>query len=125
MVHIEANLVRNTLYLKLRGFLRGEEVRELADKAIFEANRLQPGFFVINDIRDFKPTDPVSAGELQRAQTYVYNAGVRRVYRVVGDSVLGNLQFRKLQREAHANFEVVEVTEIEDAERQIAQISSC
>ena len=120
MAHIEGDVIRNILYLVLKGFMKADEVEEAANRTIFEASRLTTGFCAINDIREFKPTDPASVAHIQRAQAYIFKLGVKRVYRVVGKMVLGKLQFQKAQKDANAEYEVIEVASMEEAERHIA-----
>ena len=119
MPEIKADTANNILYLVLNGFMQPEEVEAAANKAMDEADLLQAGFCVINDIREFKPTDPASAVHIQKAQAYMSKRGVKRVYRVVGDTVLGKMQFQKAQQDAHADYEVIEVASREEAEKHI------
>ncbi len=117
---IRADLVKNRLYLRLAGFLSDTQAREIANKIIEEAGKLKPGFDVINDIRELKPTTPSVAEELKRAQGVSKDKGHRRVIRVVGQQAVTQLQWnRTLQEATGARAEVA--PSVEEAERMLEQ----
>ncbi len=49
----------------------------------------------------------------------MYQKGIKRVIRVVGKSTISNLQFKRAQREANTNYDVIEVATREEARKHI------
>jgi hypothetical protein len=75
--------VKNRLYLVLKGSIPDDMAKAAADKTIEEAQKLQSGFFVINDISEMQPAGFKGAAEIKRAQAFLGYLGVRRIIRVV------------------------------------------
>lgn len=113
---------RNCLVVTLKGFIKDQEAEEAAREVMSLAKELEPGFTVINDISEFKPTTPESAENIRKAQAFVSRLGVERVIRVVGAALVTEMQFRRTQREAGADYEVIEVASIEDAKRMVGMV---
>ena len=90
---VRADVSKNRLYIVLSGFFPDEEMGGVADRVISEASKLKPGFDVINDVSNFKPTSPRGADEIKRGQTFLQQHGLRRLIRVSGDAVLAAAQF--------------------------------
>jgi len=109
---------RNCLIITLKGFMKNQEAEEAAREVMNQARQLEPGFTVVNDISEFKPTTPESAENIRKAQAFVARRGVSRVIRVVGRALVTEMQFRRTQREAAADYEVVEVATLDDALRE-------
>jgi len=115
MYEVTANADKNYMILILKGFMKDEEVREAAAKVLSEADKLTPGFTVINDISELKPTTPSAAEEIKKAQAVLFKKGIGRVIRIVGKSVIASMQFSRTQKEAKASYEAVEVSTMEEA----------
>ena len=49
---------KNRLYVVLTGFIDAEEMKANSDETIELTKQLKPGFDVITDISNFKPTKP-------------------------------------------------------------------
>src|SRR5437762_12461722 len=90
---------RNLLYVYLDGYLGDDEVVAAVDRVIAEIGRLDPGFDAITDIRHFKPGSPKVAEELMRAQRAYKARSVRRLIRIVGESVVAKMQFQRTGKE--------------------------
>jgi chaperonin cofactor prefoldin len=55
---------------------------------------------------------------MKRVQEILYKSGVKRVFRVVGN-IVSKMQFDRVQKEANADYETIEVKTIEDALKMI------
>jgi hypothetical protein len=100
--HVETDMLKNRLYLTLRGFLTDEMMKAFADHVIREANKMQPGFSVINDISAFKPTSSFGLGQIKRVQTHLKSCGVNRLIRIVDDkNVTPRMQFTRMGRDVY------------------------
>jgi anti-anti-sigma regulatory factor len=100
MFQVQADTVKNRLYIVLTGVPTAGEAKQAADAVAETVKKLKPGFSVINDASNLKPVDPAGAKEIIRAQHAIKEAGVGRVIRVVGDAALVKMQFRRTGMEA-------------------------
>ena len=92
---IRADGPKNRLYLRMAGFMTDDDANRVADTIIAEIQKLGPGFAVINDIRDLKPTSQTATDHMRRAQEASEKHGVGRVIRVVGDQVVTQIQWNR------------------------------
>ncbi|MCJ7772951.1 MAG: hypothetical protein MUP22_07445 [Desulfobacterales bacterium] len=120
---IKANIEKNRLYMTLKGFFNVEEVTDAADKTIEEVKKLQTGFDIINDIREFIPGTEIVMRHIQRAQEFNKERGVKRIVRIVKESDKGaakitKVQFRKSQEKIEG-YEAIEAPSVEEAERML------
>lgn len=99
---IRADTAKNQLYMVLCGIYGAEEMKQVADKGITESRKLKPGFDVINNIREFKPTTSVWSGKLKRLQVFLNGRGVNRVVRILGDSTIQQSQLARSAKEIGA-----------------------
>ncbi len=118
MFKIEANTQQNYLIMQLEGFFNSEEIIEAAQKTKDEVDKLKPGFIIINDISKFKPVNQDSTIYIKDAQKYVFMKGAKKVIRVV-ESVISNLQFNRTKKAAQADYDVFEVSSMEEALKMI------
>ena len=114
---VRADVRKNRLYLVLDGFFDEDEAQEIADRTIEEVQKLKPGFDVINDISNFKPTSQQGADQIRRAGLFVRDSGVGRLIRVVPSASIGSMQFTRKSREAGYDAEVA--SSVEEAERML------
>ncbi len=119
MFKIKANSSKNYLYIFLDGFLNDDEILQATDTARAEVRKLSPGFTVINNIGNYKPATQKAADMISKTQRYLSDIGAVRVIRIVGQNVLGKHQWRRLQRQGGAVFEVIEVESLADAKKII------
>jgi len=119
MFKIKANSSKNYLYIFLEGFLNDDEILQATDTARSEARKLSPGFTIINNIGNYKPATQKAADMIAKTQRYLSDIGAVRVIRIVGENVLGKYQWRRLQRQGGAAFEVIEVESLADAKKII------
>ena len=114
MYTARADITKNRLYVKLAGFFDYNEMKASTDKTIQEAKKLKPGFDVINDVSEFKPAGQDMLKEIERAQAFLKQAGVRHAIRVEGKAKLTNVQFSRIGKAVNYVAEIVET--IEEAE---------
>ncbi len=96
---IDTDKDRNRLYVVFTGFLGDQEAAEACEAVLTAARELEPGFAIVTDISAFKLTTEVGADAIARLQRELGTLGVSRVVRVVGDSVLANMQLSRTARE--------------------------
>jgi hypothetical protein len=85
MYEVEADTRSNRLYIDLSGRMDADSIAEAADRTVTEAETLDTGFDVVNDITGFKPPSPEAARPIKEAQARLKELGVDRVVRVVDD----------------------------------------
>jgi len=115
---IRADVRRNRLYLRMVGYMGDDEAVEVADTIIREMQKLQPGFAVINDIRELKPASATATREMQRAQEASFKHGHGRVIRVVGEQTVTQLQWNRTLTAAQGRGAETAAT-VEEAERML------
>jgi hypothetical protein len=113
---IRADVPRNRLYMRLTGFMTEADARRVADTLIAEYEKLRPGFVIINDIRDLKPTTPAASEQMRRAQEAAVKHGFSRAIRVIGDQVITHMQWSRTLKAAHGRDAETAAT-MEEAER--------
>lgn len=82
---IDADILSNRLYIDLSGRMDAEAIGEAADATVEEAEALDEGFDIVNDLSGFKPPSPEAAKPIKRAQGELKEMGVDRVIRVTDD----------------------------------------
>jgi hypothetical protein len=116
---IRADRPMNRLYLRMAGFMSDDDARRVADTIIAEVQKLQPGFAVINDIRDLKPTTQTATDHMRRAQEASFKHGSGRVIRVVGDQVVTQIQWNRTLKAVQGSGAETAST-VEEAERMLS-----
>ena len=114
MHKITSDRNKNRLIIILEGQMDSVEAKEAADEVVQKLEELNAGMEIINDISKFKPSSEEAQNEIIRAQKAAIQKGASRVVRVIG-SVIGKTQFKRLQKEANATYEVIEANSMEDA----------
>lgn len=115
---IKADLSKNLLVLSLEGFMNDQEIRETSTEVINEAKKLKPGFSVINDISKMKPATQTGVEDITKAQAAVLKMGVGKVIRIV-DNPVSKMQFQRTAKLASADYQVAEVSDMDEAMRMI------
>ncbi|MBW1810031.1 MAG: hypothetical protein JRJ87_17675 [Deltaproteobacteria bacterium] len=95
LYNITADIPKNRLYLTFEGSFSDDEAKLVFKETLKEANKLRAGFDVINDISEFQPATIEGTKVIQAAQEVLVKLGVNRVVRVVGKSIIGQMQFRR------------------------------
>ncbi len=91
---------RRRLHVNFTGFFDDDEAERACAAVLQAAHELGSGFDIVTDISGFKATTETGAEEIARLQRRLGELGVRRVVRVVGDSVLANMQLSRTARQA-------------------------
>jgi hypothetical protein len=102
----------------MAGFMTDDDAVRVADAIIAEIQKLKPGFAVINDIRELKPTGPVASEHMRRAQKASVKHGSDRVIRVVGDQVVTQMQWNRTLKTVQASGAEIAAT-VDEAERML------
>jgi len=120
--NVWADIEKNRLYIVLRGYFTVEEAKTAADLTIEAAMKLRPGFDCITDLSAHKPSSDAVNEETRRAQMFLAERGVRRVVRVVTTSVLSQMQFERVGKQAGYQDGTSDVaSSLEEAERKLEQ----
>lgn len=115
---IRADISKNRLYITLKGFFPEDLTGEVADKTVAEATKLKPGFVIINDISQTKPTTGRGAEQITRVQEFLRQRGAKRVIRIVDPkNVLARVQFERTSKDAGYDIPVDVVGSLEEAHR--------
>ncbi len=95
MYIIKADAEKNRLYITMVGFFKADEMKKCTDEVIEESKKLKRGYDVITDISQFKPVGSDTVKEIERGQRHFRETGISRGIRVVGESVISGMQFRR------------------------------
>jgi len=96
MTRLKIDSSKNRLYVTMAGFFSVEDMKKWSDETIAMAKKLKPGYDVVIDISQFKPTTPEGTKEIERVQVFFKSSGVRLGAQVVGENVLSGLQFKRM-----------------------------
>ncbi|MFD1642818.1 hypothetical protein [Halohasta litorea] len=121
MFDIRADTSHNRLYLDITGRVDADEMQDAADKTLSEAEKLQSGFDIINDLSGFRPPSPEAAKPIKVAQGELKEMGLNRAIRVIdGDTnqVVVNA-FERRSRDVGYNGEQAE--SVDEAERMLEE----
>lgn len=95
MFTVKADVAKNRLYITLVGFFDANEMKACTDQTILETKKLKPGYDVITDISQFKPTGPEAVKEIERGQAHFKATEIGHGIRVVGSSATTSMQFTR------------------------------
>lgn len=82
---INADTLENRLHIDLTGRMDADEISDAADVTVDEAEALDDGFDIVNNLSGFKPPSPEAAKPIKRAQGQLKEMGVDRVIRVTDE----------------------------------------
>ena len=120
MHKVIADPQRTCLYPTFRGVMHDEKVKQASHEIITAVSSLKPGFTVGKDMADFNCVSPQSLTVFQEAMTAIFQKGIARAIRI-GASTVALMQFTRAQQGIGAEYEVLEVQSMKEAERLIAQ----
>ena len=86
----------NRLYLSLKGLLDAETAEAHVEEMLAAADDLDPGFDMVNDISTFKPMSQEATEAIERGKDGLTERGMSAVVRVLGESVVGKMQFDRV-----------------------------
>jgi hypothetical protein len=91
--NVDHDVEKNRLYLTLAGKLTEQEASDAADATIDAAKQLEPGFEMVNDVSEFKPSGEAVDRQIKRGKKGVADGGVSAVVRVTPESTTGEMQW--------------------------------
>jgi hypothetical protein len=97
MVEVRINKTTNILYVTFEGYCTVEDMQQGMVVARQEIPKLKKGFSVISDVSEFKPASPDAAEVIKEAILLAKSHGLERFVRVVGKSVVTQMQMKRLQ----------------------------
>jgi hypothetical protein len=112
---VETDDTRNRIYLTLEGHLDVTETAAAADAVTGAAERLDPGFDIINDMSTFVPTSEEAMDHIERGKRALAENGQAAAVRVVSESTTGQMQFDRVGDGAES-YQVAKAESMEDAE---------
>lgn len=119
MVIIKANQEQNYLYFLLEGTFDHHAFKKVEDAVEMEVQSLKPNFTIINDIKEFRVASPDARKVLQQLQQDLFKTGAAKMIQIVGDSAIGKMQFNRSRKMAEAQYEIIEVNSLREAENYL------
>lgn len=113
---VEADEETNRLYINLSGSMDIEEGKKSNEATMEALERLDPGFDVITDIRNFEPGSPEAVELLEEGKAEIAANGASAAVRVMPESATASMHFERVG-EDEENYPVAEAESIEAAEK--------
>jgi hypothetical protein len=98
-LEIKIDIAKNRCIMSPSGSLPDDQVKQVIDRVIAELSKLKPGFDMVVDIRHAKVATPKVSEEMKRITVFCLENKCRRVIRVVGDSVITQMQLDRHGKE--------------------------
>ncbi|MFB6073794.1 MAG: hypothetical protein ABEJ89_02135 [Haloarculaceae archaeon] len=117
---VEADPREERLYITLTGRLSADEIATAAERTEAAAERLDPGFDVVNDLRGFAPPSPDAAEPIKEAQAALVEGGVDRVVRIVDDDTSQVVVNAFARRSRDVGYEGMTADSVGEAERLLS-----
>lgn len=105
---------KNVIYMEFIGAFTEEEMLETNTKTLDLVKELQPGFTVVNDISQYTVSSPEAAEQITVGGKTLLDKGMKRLIRIVGESALSQMQFKRTSKDA--GYEAITVASLEEAE---------
>jgi len=119
---VDIDRAENRLYLTLSGMLDAETGRDAVDDLAAAAGELDPGFTMVNDISTFGLVSQEATDQIERGRRIIDDEGVSAVVRVLGDSIIGKLQFDRVAGDRE--YQVADAESVEQAEAFLDEFGS-
>jgi hypothetical protein len=116
---LRVDVSRNRLYLTLSGLMNDAEIREAADACIEAVKKLSPGFYVVNDISNFRPLTKDGVAHVKRAGEFCAKQGMKASVRIVGISPTAHQQFQRAAKEG--GYTTYTAQSLQEAEAMLAE----
>ncbi len=113
MYETKAHADENYLYFCLKGLMYKAEAEEAVAAIVAEGAKLKPGFTVINDASEARPSSPEVAEVIKTAQTQLFTMGATKLIRVVANAT--KMQLARMARETNAAYETHIAASLDDA----------
>lgn len=120
MYSIRTDVIKNRLYIALTGSFTLDEAKKCMQETIAAASKLKKGYDVITDISQLKVSTSEVAKEIEKAQAYFVSSGARQGVRIVENSVITAMQFKRTA--GNAMFTSINVSSLEEAEKLLNSI---
>ncbi len=114
----KADTTNNRFYMHMEGFYSNEQLEEAMNRAVLEAERLTPGYTVINDITELHISDMEGLKHIKKLMEFANDKGAKKVIRIIKNK-LSKIQFDDIT--ANANYDVTEVDSLEAAESYLKE----
>ncbi|MEW6186197.1 MAG: hypothetical protein AB1585_10715 [Thermodesulfobacteriota bacterium] len=115
MFKLKIDTAKNRLYVTLIGFFPPIEMAKWSGETIAAAKKMKRGYDVIIDLSQFKPTTPEGTKEIEKVQSFFKLSGAKQGVQVIGDNVLGGLQFKRMS--ITSGFDPSNVNTLAEAEK--------
>jgi hypothetical protein len=109
-LQVKADTANNRLNVKMTGYSADSEMVEQVRRVVAELPKLRPGWVMVSDISEMKPTTPSGTAALEKAMKAYKQNGIARIVRIVGADVIGKMQMQRLAKEAGIQIDYVTST---------------
>jgi hypothetical protein len=106
---------KNRLYIKFVGVFNAEEMAAAIPKLNSVVKDLKPGFTVVSDISEYKPSSQETAEQISRGSDNLVKKGMKKLIRVVGESAVAQMQFKRTAQAGGIQADTA--TSVEEAEK--------
>ena len=117
---VDVDEAKNRLYINLAGSMDVEEGRKSNEATKAGIERLEPGFDVVTDIRNFEPGSPEAVELLEDGKAAIAQGGCAAAVRVMPDSATASMHFERVGEDEEA-YPVAEAESVEQAEELLDQ----
>lgn len=121
MYDIRADTSQNRLYLDITGNVDADEMQDAADTTLSEAETLDAGFDIINDLAGFRPPSPEAAKPIKVAQEELKEMGLNRTIRVVDEDTSQVVVNAFERRSRDVGYSGEQAESVDEAERMLAK----
>ncbi len=118
MHKFSADKNNNRLYMIMEGLYTIEKMKLAADEAISEANKLSPGYVVINDISKLQVNSDEANDYVKQMMDFANSRDVKKVIRIIGR---GDSKKYFNGMSIFANYDVIEVESMLKAEEFLVE----
>ena len=87
------NPEKNRLYIKFVGVFSAQEMASTTTELNTLLKDLKPGFTVVSDISEYKPSSQETAEQIKRGADNLVKKGMKKLIRVIGESAVAQMQF--------------------------------
>jgi len=115
MYSVRYDAGKNRLFLKIDGYLPGEEAVKFREEIEATLPQTKPGFTLLVDLSTSKALPPESTVEINKARSAGVGYGIRKGA-LITNSALVKMQAERTMKHAEKSFEELSFTTVEEAE---------
>ena len=116
-----ANVIKNRLYLTLKGKAEVKELQAWSDNLLVEAKKLKAGFGVISDILECQPTTEEGRLIIQTTQLKAKEMGMGNVVRITkGANAITSNQWQRSSRAV--GYVALEAGSVDEADKMLDEL---